>query len=243
MRVLRAYVEGAAFRDGAEFDLPEEESRHLSQVLRAREGMMVELLDGRGGLATAEVTHAGKSRVSVRIESLAPVEPPPARRIELAPSLTRTDAFDDMLHRAVELGMTAFRPIAADHSVVELDARKAQARLERWGRIAREALKQSERRWMPVLEAPAGLSERLAWGQGEGILVLGLLERGEGIAALSGVLPDIGRRGVLIVAGPEGGWSAGERKLLGEMACPVSLGSAILRAETASLAALALVSL
>ena len=243
MRVLRAFVEETPLREGAEFDLPGEESRHLSQVLRAREGMLVELLDGQGGLAVAEVIRAGKSRVSVRIDSVAPPLPAPTRRIELAPSLTRTDAFDDMLHRAVELGATAFRPVAADHSVVELDAQKAVARLERWVRIAREALKQSERRWMPEFDAPAPLEPRLVRAEDAGLVALGLLERGEGIPALGSVLPDIAGRGILIVAGPEGGWSAAERKLLGEKARPVSLGSAILRAETACLAALALVSL
>lgn len=243
MRTLRAFVEGIAFREGAGFDLPGEESRHLSQVLRAREGMVVELLDGQGGLARAEVTHAGKTRVTVRIGSVEHPEPPPSRRVELAPSLTRTDAFDDMIHRAVELGMTALRPIAADHAVVELDAPKAQARLERWGRIVREALKQSERRWLPELEAPAPLDRRLAGAAQEGLVPLALLERVEGVPRLSAELPSLAGRGVLILVGPEGGWSAGERKLLGEGVRPVSMGRAILRSETAALAALALVSL
>ncbi len=243
MRTLRCLARGAALREGAEFDLPEEEGRHLAQVLRARAGGMVEVLDGRGGLAVAEVLEAGKSRVRVTVRSLSPPEPPPARRIELAPALTRTDAFEDMLHRGVELGMTGLWPIVADHSVVDLDGRRAAARLERWGRIAGEALKQCERRWLPELDAAAPLEVRLARTVEAGLVPIALVERDAGAPALSALAVGLRGTGVLLLAGPEGGWSARERKLLQDRARPVSLGGAILRTETSCLAALALVSL
>jgi 16S rRNA (uracil1498-N3)-methyltransferase len=243
MRTLRCYCDDQQLRPGGDILLSEEEGRHLGTVLRARVGFHVEVLDGAGGLAFGDVTEGGKGGWRIAIRELAP---PVARRaapLELAPALTRTDAFDDALHRAIELGMTAFRPILSERTVVELDEKKANRRMERWQRIAVESLKQCERRWLPEVAPPVELEALLADLKTRDITPVVLLERAKDVPPLSGMRDKLASVGVCLLIGPEGGWSPEEAELLRKSGTAASLGDAILRSETAALAALALLSL
>lgn len=217
--------------------LTREEATHLTRVLRARAGDRVVVLDGRGHRAEAVVTDAKSGALELGAVAEFP-RPTPA--LELALALTRTEAFEETLARAIELGITGFRPIACEHGVVRLDASRRAARLERWRRLAIERLKQCERLWLPTLHEPAAVAEAVGAVGAAGLTGVALLERTDcpsltdALAALGPAAP------VCLFIGPEGGWEAGERQALESSCRPASLGAAILRSETAALAAVAL---
>lgn len=240
-RTHRVYLPEAHAPGDAALRLPEEEERHVQQVLRARQGDRIEVLNGRGDRFAGEflclaVPGARRAAGAVRIvELLEREEPPPLLAMALA--LTRTDAFEDALRRAVELGATALWPLASDNAVVELKGDRAQKRRERWTRIAVEALKQCERLHLPEVQEAIDVDQALGQCETRHIDPVALLERGDALPRLAALRTD---RPTAIFVGPEGGWSAPEREHLRKRARCATLGPRILRAETAALAALAL---
>lgn len=237
MRDYRCFVPGD-WQEGEVVALPEEEAHHLAKVLRAGKGSRVLLLDGHGTEFEAELTRADRRGAEARLLSVSRSHSSPAPRW-LACAPTKSSHFEDMLQRAVELGMTAFFPLHTDRSTVEYDARRASRKRERWQRLASGALKQCERLWLPEFHLPLPLCEHLALAREHGVRPLVLMERG-GADAAALTAAELVPGGVCLYVGPEGGWSPGERGYLaGHAGPPFHLGTeAVLRTETAALAAL-----
>lgn len=238
MRVYRSFVD-SPLTAGSEVSLDADEAHHLVQVRRARSGDAVILTNGRGTLAEGILRVEGK-RAAVQIERILRNESsqPPATIVACA--LTKSGAFEDILQRAVELGMTHFVPLITERTVVEFDDRRAEKKQEKWARHAIEALKQCERIWLPTIAPPTDFGDFLREQSGTSDLLF-LEERTADIALLSDLAPRLRPRPVALILGPEGGWSDDEKRAAREAgATPASLGtSAILRTETAWLAALA----
>jgi len=223
-----------------EAELTGEDAEHLSRVLRAEAGQQYEICDG-SRLYLGEVLEARKHSVRFRIVEELPV-PEPALRILLLASLIKFERFEWMIEKATELGVDTILPVQAERSErgLELAARK---RIERWSRVARAASQQSRRVQLPTILQPSTMRE----ASRVEAPVKFYLEETPGCrlllpAALA--LPErrLGET-VAVLVGPEGGWTDRERTNLvaaGWMA--VSLGSSILRTETAALAALAILS-
>ncbi len=216
-------------------ELAGEDARHLGRVLRAEPGQVYEISDNRAAYL-AEVFHSSGSRVVLRV-----LEPLPPRRpavfIRLSAALIKFDRFEWMLEKATELGVAEIVPLGAARSNEGL-REAAGKRLERWKRIVRESSQQSRRDCLPELRPPADLSTCLA----EPADYRFFLEEEPAAPLLAACLPDACRRRpsdrVSLLAGPEGGWTDRERELAASAGwLPVSLGSYILRAETAVLAA------
>jgi 16S rRNA (uracil1498-N3)-methyltransferase len=222
-----------AVREGAA-ELRGEDARHLTRVLRVEPGQRFEISD-QSAAWLAEIAEARGDRVVFHV--LEPVETPEVPlRIALYAALIKFDRFEWMLEKATELGVASIHPLEAARSEKGLmDA--ARKRLERWQRIARDSSQQSRRlrapeiapavQWQTAIAEPAGYRYFLDES---------------GAPPLLGVLP--GERAPLadaaLLVGPEGGWTDAERH--GAVAAgwnPVSLGPRILRAETAALAAVA----
>lgn len=237
MRRFRCRI-GEPPRGGA-IVLDREESSHLVRVLRAAPGAEFEAFDGRGGLWLARLEQAdAKAARAAAVEQLAAEAAPPPGPV-LALALTRTSAFEDAIERAVELGARRFVPLAAERCVARLDPRKAEAKLDRWRKLAREALKQCERLWDMEVGAPIPPAEALDASEDWGAAPVALAERSADSAeTLAEVLDSLGAPPLLLV-GPEGGWGPGEQELLAARARAAHLGAAVLRSETAALAALA----
>lgn len=212
-----------------------EEAEHLTRVLRVEIGQRYEISDG-ARLYLGEIVEARKRSVRFRvIEELAAVEP--AVRICLMMSLIKFERFEWVMEKATELGVEKIVPVQAVRSEkgLELAARK---RVERWRKIVRAASEQSRRVHLPEVMAPVELARALAW---EGRRIY--LEEMAGCPLLmeSVANPQAGES-VTILVGPEGGWTDRERtQLVDAQWAAVSLGPQILRAETAAIAAVALV--
>jgi 16S rRNA (uracil1498-N3)-methyltransferase len=215
-----------------------DEARHLTRVLRVEAGQRYEISDNRS-VYLAEIETARKDGVVFRtLEKLPP--PAPSARFELYAALIKFDRFEWIVEKATELGVTEIVPVEAARSERGLE-KAAGKRLERWRRIALEASQQSRRAVLPEIDQPVPLARALV-RPGTYRYVL---DESPGAAPLWKSLPaapaveDI----VGILTGPEGGWTDDERaSFLAAGWTPVSMGPTILRAETAVIAALAVIS-
>lgn len=215
-----------------------EDARHLRQVLRAEVGQCYELSDNRS-VYLAEIESLAKDRVSFRILEEIAVSPPPVR-LTLLLALIKFDRFEWALEKATELGVEAVLPVATERSEKGLE-RAAVKRLDRWRRIVRESSQQARRARLPEVLPPAALGNALT----NGSPYSWFLDERSGACPILAALP--ARRQpsdtVRLLVGPEGGFTEAERVCAREAGwTPVSLGPNILRAETAAIAALAVIS-
>jgi 16S rRNA (uracil1498-N3)-methyltransferase len=213
---------------GGRASLTPEAAHYLRDVLRLDPGAKLELFDGRGG-AYAAVVEDGF--VALAIGPRREARPPLA--LWLLVALAKGEKMDWVVQKATELGVTRVLPFAAARSVVRLDAERGEARSARWRRIAVEAARQSGRADVPAVAEPAPLAAALA-SVPEGFARFVFHPGGEPLAGDPAA-------GIAAVVGPEGGLSAEEVEACEAAgARRASLGPRILRAETASLVALAL---
>ena len=217
-------------------ELSGDEARHLSRVLRVEPGQRYEISDNER-VYLAEVETVRKDLVAFAIvEPIASAVPVVCSTLVV--SLVKFDRFEWMLEKATELGVDRVIPVEAERSEKGLEA-AARKRLDRWRRIVREASEQSRRDHLPEIESPLALADGLA-AQADYRYVL----EEAGARALLSLLPAnrASRDQVALLVGPEGGWTDRDRSaILAAGWTPASLGREILRAETASIAALAIV--
>ena len=224
-----------------------EDARHLAVVRRACPGDLVRISDGRGAIADARLTSVTPAAVEVEVLTRT-VTPAPTPRVEVHQGLAKGDKVDGVIRHLVEMGVDRIVVFEAGRSVARWDGARQAAAGRRWATIAREAAKQSHRAWLPVLEGPLSGAEAAARAAAEVTgLGLGLVAHPGAGSRLSDVLGDRvassgGPESVWVVVGPEGGLSDGEVATFAAAgAVPVSLGPQILRTETASVVAAALV--
>jgi len=212
------------------------DAHHLTRVLRVEPGQQFEISDNHA-VYLAEVESARKDLVSFSVRGqVASAEP--AVRTTILASLIRFEHFEWMLEKATELGVARVVPVQAERSEKGLE-RAAGKRISRWSRIVREASEQSRRARLPEIEAPVGLADALLIEASYRYV----LEEGNAPPILP-ALPARREPGdsVAVLVGPEGGWTDREREQMARgSCCSVSLGREILRAETAAIAALAIV--
>jgi 16S rRNA (uracil1498-N3)-methyltransferase len=223
-----------------EAELAGDDAEHLSRALRAEPGQQYEICDG-ARLYLAEILEAHKRSVRFRIMEELPAAAPSVR-ITLLMSLIKFERFEWTIEKATELGVEKIVPMRAERSEkgLELAARK---RVERWRKIARAAAQQSRRIQTPVISPPLDMREAIADGENEQARRWRLEEQaGAPLIRVAAQDPKPGES-IVICAGPEGGWTDRERgRFFSAQWSPVSLGPRILRAETAAIAAIALIS-
>ena len=212
------------------------DAHHLTRVLRVEPGQQFEISDNQA-VYLAEVESAHKDLVSFAVrEKVASSEP--VVRITILASLIRFERFEWMLEKATELGVARVVPVQAERSERGLE-QAAGKRGARWNRIAREASEQSRRAKLPEIGTPVVLAEALKIESAYGYV----LDEAEAPPILS-VFPAHRELGdsLAVLIGPEGGWTNRERHQIARSEWrSVSLGPQILRAETAAVAALAII--
>jgi 16S rRNA (uracil1498-N3)-methyltransferase len=222
----------APLSPGAEIELPERASRHVS-VLRLKEGDGIVLFNGAGGEHAAALTRLGRGVCQARVGAHEAIERESPLTITLALGISAGDRMDYAVQKATELGVARILPLATERSVVRLSEDRADRRLAHWRGVAIAACEQCGRNTLPVVEPvleldqflvnpPAGVKLLLSPG-GNGRL--GELRRAEHLTLLIGA---------------EGGLSPGEReRALHAGFTAVRFGPRVLRTETAPLAVLA----
>jgi 16S rRNA (uracil1498-N3)-methyltransferase len=231
--------------DEATATLTGAQAEHMARVLRAQPGMEADVVAG-GHVFHAEVAavRLDHEQSEVRFNLLAEFEADPALPVTLVMAVFKFDRMEWALEKATELGVTAIVPVIARRTEKHL-AEAAEKRAERWRRIAQEAAKQSRRSDVPAIRDPEPLTARVKAGAAGMRIVLAEQERTTTLRAIiDEALETSGDEmpSFEIAIGPEGGWAPAEEALFDANGWKAaSLGPRILRAETAAIAALAVV--
>jgi 16S rRNA (uracil1498-N3)-methyltransferase len=210
-------------------------ANHLSRVLRARVGQEFDITTGNE-VRRGRVTSVEQDRVEFELGEKVPVAT--ALQVTVVLSIFKFDRMEWAIEKCTELGATRIVPVIALRTEAHLAAAAAK-RVDRWRRIALQAAEQSRRVSPPEISDPLKLKDAAALS---GNLRIILSESETGVM-LKDVLQSHPVDGAVILAlGPEGGWTPEELKLFQESGwVSASLGSTILRAETAAIASLAVV--
>lgn len=200
-------------------------THQLRHVLRFQVGHQVVLLDNSGTEFFAHIEQLTNADVVFEVDSSAPTKNAPSRQLTLFMALSKRDSFEMILEKGTELGVVAFVPVLSERS------EKKSLNMERAEKIVREAAEQSERATLPRIAEVHTLAEVLA-NPPAGLCVLDPHGASKWQPNIEKNLTPLN-----VCIGPEGGWSEKEIALFAAHGVPVySLGSQILRAETAAIA-------
>lgn len=215
--------------------LPETVAHHV-QVLRLAPGELITLFNSEGGEYTAALSEIGRRSASAEVREHLPREVELPFAITLAQALPEGSKMDWIIEKAIELGVSAIQPLAAQRCVVRLSAERAEKKLEHWRGIIVSASEQCGRNRLAALHAPEDVSRWLARPADAPRILLS--PRGEQtLATWAGAHA---AQDLTLMVGPEGGFSTAEEDAaIAAGAIPLTMGPRVLRTETAALAAAA----
>lgn len=235
--MTRVYMPDVA--DGAtQVEVRGDEAHHLSRVVRARVGETVGVFDGRGREWRARITEVTRQAVMLQVEgAVAPVAEPPVR-VTLAIGVLKGDQMDAVVRDATVMGVTHLVPLVTDHVAVSSRAWRDDGALARWQRVAVAAAKQSQRAVVPTISGVTPLND--LWSSHDSERVLVCVEPSADALADAAWQQRSRPSSVLMLVGPEGGWSGREVATFGARgAHAMSLGPRTLRSEAVPAVALA----
>ncbi len=217
--------------------LPEEEARHLAQVLRLAAGDEVAVFDGAGREFRARVERVGREGADLRLLEEVPAAPEPVVRLTLAQAVIKGEKMDDVVRDATMMGVSAIEPLVTEHTVAHMKAGRAP---ERWRRIAIASSKQCRRALVPAIGPGTAFEDWLPRDQAGMRLLLvepSAAVEGHPLSTLGTTRP----ASASLMVGPEGGWSAGEIEAAVRAGCvPITLGRRTLRADAVPIIAIGL---
>ncbi len=219
---------------GEQLSLPAGAARHV-QVLRLQPGASITLFNGDGAEWLASVTQMGRSDVSVQLGARTEVDRELALSITLALGMPANERMDGLIEKATELGVARVQPLMCERSVLRLSGERAQKKRAHWQGVASAACEQSGRTRVPqigpVLSLPEWLASLVAAADGARWVLS--LRDAQPLQTLA--VP----ASLICLSGPEGGLTEAEENAASEAGFKaVSLGSRVLRADTAPLALL-----
>ena len=226
---------------GESLALPERAARHV-QVLRLQPGDAITLFNSQGGEFEATIERMGRSEVQVLVNAHSAVEREIGRAVHLVVGMPANERMDWLVEKATELGAASITPLMAERSVLRLKGERAEKKLAHWQGVAIAACEQCGRNRVPQLQTIQTLVDwaaALPAASAAPRLLLslraGTQPLAQALAAWDNTAP------VTLLSGPEGGLSAAEEDAaVARGFVPVTLGTRILRAETAPLAVLAI---
>jgi 16S rRNA (uracil1498-N3)-methyltransferase len=213
------------------------EGRHAVTVQRIRSGERVELVDGQGRRLHGTVSETNKDQCSIMIDSIDD-EPGPHPKITAVQAIAKGDRGELAVQMLTEAGIDVIIPWQAENSVAKWNDDRAVKHHTKWISTAREASKQARRSHVPLVDAPvttAAVADLIA---NAGVALV--LDEQASIPLTS--IDFHTAHDVVLVIGPEGGLSEGERTLFSDCGADVvRLGPTVLRTSTAGVAALGVV--
>ncbi|WP_027407851.1 16S rRNA (uracil(1498)-N(3))-methyltransferase [Anoxybacteroides tepidamans] len=216
---------------------------HMVRVMRMNEGDTVICCDEKGHAALCEIERISSENLTLRIIKWVEEQRELPVRIYIAHGLPKADKFELVVQKGTELGAFSFIPLLSARSVVKWEEKKAGKKLDRWKKIAKEAAEQSQRTRIPDIYEPMTIEQLIEFAKAMDHCVVAYEEeakQGETSVLRSILCQMKPGESLLVVFGPEGGFSEHEIRLLhdcGFLLC--GLGPRILRTETAPLYVLA----
>ena len=220
---------------GETITLPDQVAHH-AWVVRLLAGAALTLFNGDGGEYAAELAELGKKSATARVIAFVPRECELAYEITLAQALPEAAKMDWIIEKAVELGVAAIQPLAAQRCVVRLSGERAEKRQAHWQAVIVAASEQSGRNRLARLSPLNNFSDWVAQRDSQPRILLS--------PRATEPLPDWARRqgpqAVTLLIGPEGGFTEQEEDAaVANGAIALSIGPRVLRTETAGIAAVA----
>lgn len=228
--------------------LPPEAAHHL-RVVRPKDGEVIELFDGEGGTRAyrfcADATVRSSKAMSASLVAAGEISfsKPWPYRITLFACVTKGARWDWTVEKATELGASRIVPVLSARCIVHVGREDWASKRERWMRIAEEAARQSDAKWLPEMHEPVDFQTALALA-GKCTCFVGALTNPPSMPLLESVRrcmgDGVGDYGLFV--GPEGDFTPDELAALLKAAHPTSFGPTILRAETAAMFGLSVLS-
>ena len=236
---LHRFFAVGPLQDSGELPISARDVHHIRDVLRLGRGDRI-LIVADDAVTEVRLTGVGQTISGTRERSLGSEAVPP---VLLVQGIAKGERMDTVIRQATEVGITGLIPFTSERCVVQLDASNVRRKVERWRRVAEEAAKQSQRASVPQVADPVPLSALPALLADAVVVVCW-----EGADSAPGIGQALSARRltsdaiVAVVIGPEGGLSADEVAFLeSHGASVVTLGSTLLRTDTAGLIASSLV--
>jgi len=231
--------------------LPNELAHQVRDVIRLDIGEQLFLLDNSGDEVLATVARINKASVEVYLIERRPGKREPAVRIILCQGMLKSTRFEWILEKGTELGVSVFSPIICRRSMAGLEG-TGSSKIQRWQRIIQEAAEQSGRSRLPELlpirplvDALSDISQDtlaiMPWEEEHSLTLHDALNSFEHVGATLAVARSVERLSTIVLfIGPEGGFMGEEVALAQKHGVQVvTLGTRILRAETAAIATVA----
>ncbi|MDY6904556.1 MAG: 16S rRNA (uracil(1498)-N(3))-methyltransferase [Thermodesulfobacteriota bacterium] len=213
------------------------DARHITHVLRMKQGDEIAMFDGNGYTLKARIDMLSPKRVAVTITDVRPCETESPIHITIGQALLKDKKMDGLIRQLTELGMNEWLPFTAERSIPDPGRMRVHTRIERWQTIARESLKQCERGVLPQIHGPVAFDDVLSSIDNYD---LGIIFTDKSAPGLEKIKPSISR--VLILIGPEGGFTNDEiEQARSRGFVTAGMGPRILKADTAAVAASTLV--
>lgn len=233
---------------GTQIEIPPQESGHAIKVLRLKEGAQLQIMDGRGWIASARISHPHPKSTRVTLLN-SHTSPPLTPRIHLVQSGLKNRSMETSLQLCTQAGIHHAHLVMAEHGEFRGKPGDFKGKMEKWRRVMVESCKQSGNVWLPGLSEPAGFMEvvnrlRGLNGREDALHVAGSLWSSMDRMNAQQLVAELGGRklsDIYLWIGPEGDFSEGEYRMLAEMgAVGMSLGPHVLRSECAGFAGVTL---
>lgn len=234
--MFQFFVENGQVRSGHAF-ITGQDVNHIRKVLRLKEGDRIRIVQKEDpDLYICRIAGTGEEEIDCIVEEKLQNDAELPCRIYLFQGLPKSDKMEWILQKAVELGVSTVIPVKTEHTVVKLDAKKAEGKTQRWQAIAEAAAKQSKRSIVPTVQHVMTFREALAALSALDVRLMAY-EHADGMERTREILSSV-RPGesVGILIGPEGGFSEEEVQAAKQEGIEaITLGGRILRTETAGL--------
>lgn len=217
-----------------------QDAKHIKNVLRYKVGDKIDVCDEFGVRYETLLEKFENDKVLLKIVLKKEFEQESSISITLFQGLPKGEKMDLIVQKATELGVDEIVPVEMERSIVKLDAKSAQKKVDRWNKIAYEASKQSGRQFVPKVSNVDILKNIIEKFSKYDIVVLPYeKENKQNLKQLLANNKNL--KNVAVVIGPEGGFSDNDLALLNiSNVHSVTLGSRILRTETAGIAVLSM---
>ena len=217
-----------------------EDVKHISKVLRCRIGEELEVCDNNNNEYICEITNIDKNQVELNILEKVDIQRESDLKIKVYQGLPKGPKMEMILQKLTEVGVDEIILVQTKRTVVKVDDKKEDKKLERWERIIYEAAKQSKRGKIPSLRGVLTFKEALA-DMKENDFNIAPYEN-EKTKSIKQAIKGVNINNIGIFVGPEGGFEETEIEAIEDVGGQsVSLGPRILRTETASLVASSIV--
>lgn len=218
------------------------DAKHIKHVLRLRPGDKVGLFDGQGLEYSARIVAFSGNDIEVEIVRSFPSVSESNIDIIVAQAYLKERKMDGLVRQLTELGVMKWIPFFAERSVPRPDDLRLANRRKRWIKITREALKQSRRGRVMEIGHPVSFEKMLNLASGCDLKIVFWENESKPFDSAGFQPPDHALKQILVMLGPEGGFTASEIDMADAHGFTTgSLGPRILRAETATIAAVTLV--